>query len=186
MPDRPHHLRMLRNLLICAAAAAGGAQAQPISPEYAVKADYLSKFAPFVEWPGGVFASPASPFVVCFAGDEPFGPVLARNLEAQRVGRRPVVVRRMAKVEDRGDCHVLYLAGSKSQSIADGLAIVRGSPVLTVTDSRSSGPARGIIHFVIDSNRVRFQVDDQAAANNGLTLSSKLLSLALSVKPRGA
>jgi hypothetical protein len=37
---------------------------------------------------------------------------------------------------------------------------------------------------VIHDNRVRFEIDDAAAARNGLTISSKLLGLALSVKPR--
>lgn len=185
MPDRPRHPRMRRNLLIAAAAALGGSVwAQTPSPEYAVKADYLVKLAAFIEWPAAAFASASSPVVVCAAGEEPFGPVLERALQGQRVGQRPVALRRMATVDGRGDCQVLYLAGSKAQSVADGLAAVRDAPVLTVTDSRSSGPARGIVHFVIDQNRVRFHIDEQGAARNGLTVSSKLLSLALSVKPR--
>jgi hypothetical protein len=180
-------LRILGAGAVAAAISlAAPAPAQTPNLEYAVKAAYLYKFAPFVEWPDSAFASPTSPMVVCIAGDEPFGPVLARTLDGKRAGQRPVVVRKLSRVEGRGDCHVLYLAGSKAQSVGDGLAAVRGTPVLTVTDSRSSGGVRGIVHFVIEANRVRFQIDEQAAARNGLSMSSKLLSLALSVKPRGA
>jgi hypothetical protein len=56
--------------------------------------------------------------------------------------------------------------------------------VLTVTDSARDEPARGIINFLIQNNRVRFEIDNGAAAESGLTISSKLLSLAVSVKPR--
>jgi hypothetical protein len=52
--------------------------------------------------------------------------------------------------------------------------------VLVVTDS-ANGADRGQIHFAIDQNRVRFHVDDAAAKKAGLTISSRLLSLALSV-----
>jgi hypothetical protein len=55
--------------------------------------------------------------------------------------------------------------------------------VLTVTDSGAGGGA-GIIDFVVRDNRVRFDINDEAAAQNGLVISSKLLNLALNVKPR--
>jgi hypothetical protein len=35
---------------------------------------------------------------------------------------------------------------------------------------------------VVKDNRVRFDIDDEAAEQNALTVSSKLLSLALNVK----
>jgi hypothetical protein len=47
------------------------------------------------------------------------------------------------------------------------------------------GSTHGIIHFVIRGNRVRFVIDDAAAAKNGMTISSKLMRLALAVHLRG-
>ncbi len=62
---------------------------------------------------------------------------------------------------------------------------MKGAPILTVTDSSMRGPgSKGVIDFVIKDNRVRFDIDDQAAAKNGLNISSKLLSLAVAVRPR--
>ena len=60
---------------------------------------------------------------------------------------------------------------------------VHGSNVLTVSDTGGAGET-GIIDFVIVNNRVRFNIDDEAAAQNGLVISSKLMSLALNVKRR--
>jgi hypothetical protein len=146
-----------------------GAAAQPL--EYAVKAAFLTKFAAFVSWPGGA----APPVRICVVGDDPFGTAL----EAAAGGA--AVVRRMT-VADRGaGCHVLYAAGSSRQSVAQTLAAVRGAPVLTVTDA-ARGPARGVIHFVVFQDRVRFHIDAGQAAQGGLTISSKLLALGLSVK----
>lgn len=166
-------------LALALALPGGTAVAQSL--EYPVKAAYLYKFGPFVEWPAGAFDSAVSPLTVCIVGDDPFGPVLDRALDGQAVGQHPVAVRRLDRLDRNSACHVAYVAGSRRQSVAEGLAGVRGAPVLTVTDS---GGPRGIVHFVVKDNRVRFHIDDQAAAQNGIVISSKLLSLALSVKSR--
>lgn len=149
-----------------------------------VKAAYLYKFAPFVDWPANAFPSPSSPLVLCVAGDDPFGPVLDRTVVGQKIGTHPIQVRRMGRADKAAGCHILYLSGSKTQSVAEGLSSVRGSPVLTVTDGARSGEDRGVIHFVARDRNIRFQIDDEAAARNGLNISSKLLSLAVSVKSR--
>ncbi|HTK36568.1 MAG TPA: YfiR family protein [Caulobacteraceae bacterium] len=165
---------------------AAGAQAPPSSLEYPVKAAFLYKFGPFVEWPASAFETPSSPFVLCVVGDDPFGAVLDQAAAGQRVGRHPVTVRRMAKIDRGGPpCHVLYAAGSKIQPPAQALAAVQGEPVLTVTDGAHGDGSRGIITFVLQNSRVRFEIDARAAVQNGLSISSKLQSLALNARSPG-
>ena len=167
-------------LVLCAPLAA----TQSDSVEYAVKATYLYKFAPFVEWPRGTFPSPTSPVTLCIVGDDPFGATLDRALAGQSVGQRPIELRRRRTAERDSGCHIMYIAGSAAQSVTEALAVVRGTPVLTITNSVREGRAKGIIHFVIAENRVRFEIDDYAAAQSGLAISSKVLALAVSVRPR--
>lgn len=151
--------------------------------EYAVKAAYLYKFAAFVEWPAASFPSPASPLNLCVVGYDPFGSTLDRAIDGQRIGEHPIVAKRLDRAHPDADCHIAYIGGSKSESVAEALAALRGAPVLAVTD-QSMGSARGAIHFVVTQNRVRFHINDAAAEDNQLTISSKLLRLALSVRPR--
>jgi hypothetical protein len=56
--------------------------------------------------------------------------------------------------------------------------------VLTVTDARA-GPAQGMIHFTIRQGKVGFHIDDATAARSRLSISSRLLQLAISVRQRG-
>jgi hypothetical protein len=161
--------------LACGQSGAALAQFQ----EYQVKAAYLYKFAPFIDWPAAAFTSPTSALVLCVAGDDPFGGALNRAVAGQKLGARPIEVRRLGRADRGAGCHILYLGGSKAQTIGDGLASVRGAPVLTVTDEARDPGARGVIHFVVRGRNVRFQIDDEAARRNGLSISSKLLSLAL-------
>jgi hypothetical protein len=52
---------------------------------------------------------------------------------------------------------------------------------LTVTESEASD-RRGMVNFVLQDNRIRFEIDDAAAAQNGVEISAKVLKLALSVR----
>lgn len=174
--------RLFAVLALLALGGAVGARAQGVSIEYQVKAAYLAKFVPFVEWPAGALAAGA-PIVLCVVGDDPFGPAFGA-LSREMVGDHPVAPRRLARVEAAHGCHVLYVRGSRAQPAAEALAAVRGAPVLTVTDAASGDPARGILHFVVAQNRVRFMVDAEAAAQNRLSVSSKLQSLALAGRGR--
>lgn len=145
--------------------------------ESAVKAAYLTKFGIYVEWPD---AAPDSPLNLCVAGEDPFGKALDSAAASQQPGNRPIAVRRLKAAAPDSGCDMLYIGGADpaAPQVIDSL---RGSPVLTVSDARDSG---AIINFVIQDNRVRFEIDEAAAVQNNLVLSSKLLSLALNVKPR--
>ena len=150
------------------------------SLEYQVKAAYLYKLLPFVDWPAGSLPPAGAPLNLCVVGDDPFGSILDQAARNQQVNGRPLVVRRIATVSKSSDCQVLYIAGSKRQSVADALQTVKGAPSLTITEvSETRG---SIIQFVVKEGRVRFTIDVAAAAENGLTISAKLLSLALSAR----
>jgi hypothetical protein len=159
--------------------------------ETAVKATFLWKFVPFVEFPTASFESDSAPVTICVIGDDPFGPVLDQAVAGQRVGERPIEVQRSATLIPGTLCHVLYAAGSVSEPVGRILEQVRGRPVLTVTDAARGGPAgpsaapAGMIHFVLSDAKVRFIIDNEAAGQSGLTISSKLLRLALAVKLGG-
>lgn len=153
------------------------------SLEYPVKAALLSKFGLFVDWPGTSFPAPSSPLNLCVAGEDSFGALLDNTVSGQRIGERAIAVRRLKAAGRDSGCHILFIGGADPQRNAQTLEAVRGSSVLTVTDSGAGGGA-GIIDFVVRDNRVRFDINDEAAAQNGLVISSKLLNLALNVKPR--
>ena len=149
--------------------------AEPL--EYAVKAAYLVKFPFYVEWPAAAFAAPNAPLMLCVVGDDPFGSVLDEAAAGQVVQGHPLALRRLRSASRDAGCHIAYMG---QDTRADAW---RGTATLVVTD----GPAaNGVIHFVVKDNRVRFTVDDDAAAQSGLAISSKLLNVALSVRPRGA
>lgn len=166
--------------MLLALSASVGNAAQPVSLEYAVKANYLYKFAPFVDWPPQAFQTPASPFVICLIGAEAFGNVLDDAVRKQKVGNHPIQIKHLTAAPSGGDCHMLYIGRSTALSAGDVLASVAGQPVLTVTD-QSRGILGGMIEFLMDGGRVRFQIDEAGARASHIAISSKLLGLAVTV-----
>jgi hypothetical protein len=160
--------------LVAAPMPAVPARAQA-SLEYAVKAAYLVKFAPFIAWPESAFASANAPLIICVTGDDPFGAELDRAAANQRDGEHPIQLRRMAQPDPA--CQILFADGADADA---ALATVKDKPVLTVTDS--SAGTKGIIAFVVAQNHVRFDIDEAEAEAAGLKISSKLLDLARAVK----
>ena len=183
-PPRPEpaSLRRLAVTAYVTIVALGGAgQAWAQSLELAVKATYLYKLAPFVSWPGEAFGGPNAPLVICVHGVDPFGPLLDRATEGQVVGTHPVAVRRVARLDANAGCHIAYVAGGAAQSQAQALQAVDGAPVLTVTEQGRSA-AKGVVQLLRDRGKVRFSIDAGQADRNGVSISSKLLALAVEVK----
>ncbi|HET9810568.1 MAG TPA: YfiR family protein [Sphingomicrobium sp.] len=157
------------------------ARAQTSASE--VKAAFLPRFARYVTWPPSARPSGSEPFVLCVIGNDPFGNSLDVAVRSQSVDGRRIVVRRMDSASGSGGCHIAFVAGSRSQPIGQQLAALRGRPILTVTDSGNGGQ-HGMIHFSIVSGRVRFFIDEAEARGRGLTISSRLLALAIGVTQR--
>jgi hypothetical protein len=148
--------------------------------EAAIKATYLYKFAPFVEWPATTSAAGTS-FTICVIGAYPFGALLDQAVSGQAIDGRAVEIRRMDVAVANAPCRIAYLGGSPRQSVSAALAVLIDAPILSVTSGKADG---GIIQFTLEGGRVRFRIDDREAARAGLRISSKLLNLAVSVVPR--
>lgn len=168
------------SLALCAVLAQP-AWADGPSLEYGVKADYLYKFTPFVEWPSTAFDGPVGPFKLCVAGRDPFGPVVDEAVRERKVGDHPIIVVRLKSVDRGAACHLLFLGHSRLQSPRRMLAAVDGQPVLTVADDRFPAK-RAMIQFVLIDGHVRFEIRSALAQGSGLVVSSKLEALSATTR----
>lgn len=151
-----------------------GAAAQ-ITPEYQIKAVFLFNFAQFVDWPANAFPAAETPLVIGVIGEDPFGPYLDDAVRGETVNHHPLVVKRYRRVEEIGNCHVLYVSASVEERVEQILAKLKGRSVLTVGDSESLAENALMIRFVTVDNKIRLRINLDAAKAAALTISSKLL-----------
>jgi hypothetical protein len=151
--------------------------AQTVS-EYQAKALYLYNFAKFVEWPAEAFPNAAAPLHLCVFRENPFGSNLEQIVEGKIIGGHPVTVVTVQNTDEVRSCHILFVSGSQTRQSIQILAVLRPACVLTVGESEGFVQQGGIINFVLKDDRVQFEVNQKAAEQSRLSISSRLLSLA--------
>jgi uncharacterized protein DUF4154 len=164
-------------LLCLVSAGAGSAQTSP-SSEYQVKAAFLYHFSQFVDWPEGTFKAADSPVRYCTIGEDPFHGALDASLSEKTIGARPLQVIHFKQAQDFRGCQILFIGAGEKKLVGTVLASLRGTPVLTVGESQDFVQDGGMIGFLLEENKIRFEVNLDAAEHAKLKLSSRLLALA--------
>jgi hypothetical protein len=170
-------LRVTVSAFLCLLSVDLCAQA-PAAQPYQVEAVFLFNFTQFVSWPTAAFADARAPIVICVLGDDPFGTYLDDTLRGEQVEGRSLEARRYRRLEDVGDCHILYVGRDFAPSLEIVLAAVRGRPMLTVSDIETFGRRGGVIRFLVDKRRVGLRINVDAARQQNLAISAKLLRIA--------
>lgn len=163
-------IRALAVLLLTIVLAASSAMAkeEDHAIEYQVKAAFLYNFLKFIEWP----ASPENrPWQIGVAGPAELVEVLEDTVRGKVVNGRPVNVTRLANIIDARNCHIVYLASSVKGSVGGQTG------VLTVGEDPHFLSAGGILNFYLEDNKVRFEINPEAAKSAGLHVSAQLLKL---------
>lgn len=146
-----------------------------------MKATYLYNFARFTEWPAGAAANGDS-FAICILGRDPFGGALDSTLAGETIDGKPVLAKRISQPQESAGCRIVFISGSEEARLKEILAAIDKSSVLTVSDMPQFSRRGGMIQFVLEGSRVRFEVNLTNAQNAGLTLSSELLKVSVAVR----
>jgi hypothetical protein len=160
--------------------------------EFQKKAEFISSFTRFVDWPARKFAQPDAPFVIGIYGTDNISAMLQESIQDRQIKGRPAVIKHLLNKEELRACHVLFISRSERDRLGPILGEVRRENVLTVGECDNFLGKGGIINFVTVDGQVRFQISSDAANREKLNFSSKLLQLAvpsgpgISLLPTGA
>lgn len=147
--------------------------------EYQIKAAFIYNFAKFVDWPPEAFPSTNAPMVIGVLGENVFGNYLEQTISGRKINGRQLVFQTFHSVAQATNCQVLFISPSEKNHLSKILGQLQGTSILTVSEADNFIGDGGMIYLFIDSeNNVRFSINNDAAKKVGLTISSKLLSLA--------
>ena len=144
--------------------------------EASVKAAYIYKLLPYVDWPPASFANADAPQVIGVMSGDAVHAELEQLVAERRVNGRALVVRKVAPGDSLEGVHVLYLG--RSARAPAMMPLVAGKPILIITDAPAGLAEGGAINFILVDGRVRFEAAPAAAERSGLRLSSRLLAVA--------
>ncbi|MFA6111066.1 MAG: YfiR family protein [Candidatus Latescibacterota bacterium] len=151
-----------------------GSSAAQHPSEHQVKAAFLFSLASFVDWPETEQADTLS---IGILGQDPFGEAFAPFLDKQ-IKDRPVRLHRSTRLQELPPCQVLYICPSEARYLPQILAYLGNRSVLTVGETEGLAAAGVMINFYLEENKVRFEINVEAAHRADLKLSAKLLKLA--------
>lgn len=157
------------------------AQNDASMPEDDIKAAFLFSFAKFIEWPRG--AGEEAALVVGVLGRDAFAATLEQTVRGKTVHGKPLVVKRLTKPQEALGCHVVFFGGGDRNRVKQFLDVVPTDGILTVGEADQFAQHGGMINFFKEANRVRFEINVEAATHAGLRISSRLLQLARVVHP---
>jgi len=146
--------------------------------EYRVKLAFLYHFTQFIEWPPEAFSDAAAPLMICVAGPDPFAGEMEQGLRGRTTNGHPIQIKRLKPNDDLKDCHMIFVRSSERKAASKILSALKGSSTVTIGESTDFVTGGGIINLTLDQNKLRFEINLEAATQTRLKISSKLLSLA--------
>ena len=149
--------------------------------EYQIKAAFLYNFIKFIDWPPDALPETSDTIAICVFSNDPFREALDSIKDKVVRGRR-LVIQRIQQGKELGSCQVLVLGPSAEKRVPQVMQSLQGSSVLTVGDTERFVQSGGIINFLVEQNKVRFEINLNSAERARLKVSSQLLSLARVVR----
>ena len=149
--------------------------------EYQIKAAFLYNFLKFIEWPSGALPETGDTMTLCLLAEEPVVEPF-ESIKGKLVKGRRLAIRRIERIKDLEACHALFIGSSEEKRLAQIMPTLQGSRVLTVGEVEGFIQSGGIINFVVERNKVHFEINVNRAERAGLKLSSHLLGLAKVVR----
>jgi hypothetical protein len=153
------------------------ASAQTHPTEFQVKAAYVYNFGKFVKWPADAAPS-TSPFEICVLGRDSFATVLDLTVSGESIDRRSIAVKRISDPQEAVECNILFIGSSEESRLKAILTATQRMSILTVSDIPHFAERGGVIGFVTQEEKIRFEVNLGAAEQSHLALSSELLKVA--------
>ncbi len=162
-------------LLLCILCAPSVPAQQP--SEHQVKAAFLYNFANFVQWPTGALTDTTT-LTIGILGNDPFGNAFA-PFEKRKIKGHSLRIVRSTRLQELPICQVLFISTSEEKHFEQIFQHLKERPVLTVSETPGFAQLGGMINFVLQDNKVRFEINLVRTREANLKLSSKLLKLAL-------
>jgi hypothetical protein len=168
--------------LFAALACPSGLRAEsPVEREYEIKAAYIYNFINYIDWPENAFPAPGGIITIGVVGETQFRAAL-NVLNGKQIKGRTVALKQINDPKDLDQCQIVFISSSEKSRVPELLGKLKDSRVLTVSEIDGFAEQGGIINFISEHNRVRFEINPDAARRLGLNISSELLKLAKLVK----
>ncbi len=166
--------------------------------EYKIKAAFVYNFIKFIDWPEEKTPDKDKPITIGVVGSKTFVKAFDPVKNKQVKGRRLAIKRfedwdKLKESQKKNDsawkeklealkkCQVLFICACESgtkEAPVEIIKALKGSGVLVVGEMPGFLEKGGVINFVMEKKKIRFEINSTSAKRNKLKIRSQLLKLA--------
>ena len=146
--------------------------------ESQTKAMHLFNFAKFIEWPSLLNKANVRNIVIGVLGEDPIFYHFETMLKGKTIDGKEIVLKKFASLDNFSLCHIVFVCSSEQKNMVRNIQSLRNTGALLVSDLPRFCESGGHIMFVNDDQKIRFDINQNAADDEGLKISSQLLKIA--------
>jgi len=140
--------------------------------EYKIYSGLMFHFIKYTQWP-----SVGSEIVLGVFGKSPMN-TEALALNGKMAGSMKVVVKEIQNVTEVDQCQILFVPSSQASKYSEIASKAKQHNVLVVSNSPTAIKNGVVVNFFEENSKVKFEISNKNAAENGIKISSELLKLA--------
>lgn len=163
---------LVLTLLLCAGWIGANAQKEKF------KALFIYNFTKNVEWPAQV---KNNQFVIGVIGSSEMSAELQTIAQTQKVGNMSIKVVNCSSPGELEYCHLVYLSSNRTAQLPDLLSKLSGKETLVITDGKNLATRGSGISFILDGEKLKFEICRRNIEKHGLKSSSALANLGIAV-----
>jgi len=146
--------------------------------EREVRSAYVFNLIKYLDWPGD-----RRELCIIYAGDPGTGEVMQKMLDGKTIASQVIHVVQQPSDDQLERCVVAYFGDAKPEEMRKGLERLHGKSILTVGETEAFARDGGMIGLVKMNDSIQIQVNLEATHQAGLRISSRVLDLAVIVRP---
>lgn len=144
-----------------------------------LKAIFLERFTRFIQWPeNSNVSNPEVPFIIGFNGETPIEDIVRKIYAEKKILGKKVIVKKIEDIKLSSECNILFIAQTDKNNLEEILNHLKNKPVLTVSHNKGFAKDGVHINFFVESNKIRFRINEIAVKQSGLSVSYLLLKVA--------
>jgi hypothetical protein len=146
---------------------------------YVVQSNIIYRFTKYIDWPAD---SKQGDFNIGVVGDSPMYEELKKSIEGKLVGDQRIIIKKISSSSPVFDCQILFVSDDAGKNIKKIAGKTAHDPVLLVTETEGMAQKGSCINFVIVSDRLKLEINQNNIEQRALGIASELLQLGKIVK----
>jgi hypothetical protein len=143
-----------------------------------LKAAFLYRFTDYIDW--GT-SNTENDFTIAILGKSEIADPLIEIAKEKKAQGKRIVIKEYDNADDISGCQVVFVSNNYKPGIETVVAKLGTKPILIVAEQADACAKGAHINFLVSENKLKFEININAAAGAGLKISSQLLQHAILV-----